>query len=420
MKHDTEEFELPQQTEPHMSGWWLIGLAAIFAFAGIWAPDLAWVFLIGFAVAVWFFMISNGREETGQTLSLASKRALSERVTDTRHSVAEAMQHPVYIIDREGRIEFANQSGQKTFSRAYVGERIFIRFREPTLRNAIETTLKTEDIKNVEYNEEFPDNRWFNVEISPIIRAGKSRSSRFIVVFHELTEAKRIDQMRSDFIANASHELRTPLASLLGYLETLKGPAKNDKKAQAKFYDTMQDQAERMTRLVNDLLSLSQFEMKSHVRPENTVDLTDTVKRVVASLMPLAEKMNVGIELDAEQPMLVKGEDDELVQVFENLIENACKYGQDGKLIKVSVKASSDGKQAEVRVRDFGPGIEEEHQRRITERFYRVDVARSREKQGTGLGLAIVKHILQRHGTRLLISSKPGDGAEFCVKLPIA
>ena len=160
--------------------------------------------------------------------------------------------------------------------------------------------------------------------------------------------------------------------------------------------------------------------MKSHVRPSNTVDLTETVRRVVDSLAPLAEKIGVEIKLDAPEQFDVKGEGDELVQVFENLIENACKYGQDGQLVEVSVNADSDSEHAEVRVRDYGPGIAEEYQRRITERFYRVDVEQSREKQGTGLGLAIVKHILQRHGTRLQIRSVPGDGAEFCVRLPLS
>lgn len=419
MNDENEAFDLPQQSQLPISGWWLIAVAAIFAAAGIWAPDLAWVFLIGFAIFVWFVLTVSGREESAQTLTLASKQALKERVKVTRHSVAEAMQYPVYIIDREGRIECANKFSQNIFGLAKFGERISIRFREPNLRGAIEKTLKTGKVTTVEYNEEFPDNRWFNVEISPIFREGKSRPSRFVVVFHELTESKRIDRMRSDFIANASHELRTPLASLLGYLETLKGPAKNDKKAQLKFYDTMQDQAERMSRLVNDLLSLSHIEMKSHVRPSSSVNITEAVKRVVDSLRPLANKMGVEIELDAPKNLTVRGEDDELVQVFENLIENACKYGQDGELIKVSVLTSEDNQNAEIKVRDFGPGIAEEHQRRITERFYRVDVARSREKQGTGLGLAIVKHILQRHGTRLHIASEPGNGAEFSVKLPL-
>ena len=243
----------------------------------------------------------------------------------------------------------------------------------------------------------------------------------YVLAFHDQTEAHIIDRMRSDFIANASHELRTPLASLLGFIETIKGPAKDDIKARDRFMDVMLDQAERMSRLVNDLLSLSRIEMKVNVKPSEIVSLREILQQVAGSLQALASQMNVTIELNAPEDLSIVGDRDELVQVFENLVENACKYGQEGERVQVSLNRAEgpEGAVATVSVKDFGIGIAVEHQHRITERFYRVDVAHSREKQGTGLGLAIVKHILNRHGSRLRVNSTPGEGAEFIVRFDL-
>ena len=238
----------------------------------------------------------------------------------------------------------------------------------------------------------------------------------FLLAFHDLTEAKRTDQMRSDFIANASHELRTPLASLSGYIETIKGPARKDEKAIDRFTDVMLDQAQRMTRLVNDLLSLSRIEMQSHVRPSEMVDLTEVVTTVIDSLKAVASQSKIRIEFENPGKVPVLGDRDELVQVFENLVENACKYGEDGKKVIVALDVNDQTGTILASVKDFGPGIALEHQRRITERFYRVDVERSRAKQGTGLGLAIVKHILNRHGTKLNVQSRPDEGATFLIR----
>ena len=214
------------------------------------------------------------------------------------------------------------------------------------------------------------------------------------------------------------------MASLLGYIETLKGPAREDPKAQEKFINTMLEQAERMSRLVNDLLSLSRIEMKSHVRPETTVNISEIIKIVVNSLERIADRMGVEIVSNQVPDYFVQGDQDELTQVFENLIENACKYGEQGERVEVSLErdtVSENGIQSvTITIKDYGPGIASEHINRITERFYRVDVARSREKQGTGLGLAIVKHILQRHGTRLKVNSVVGEGSEFSVTLPLS
>ncbi|MEL7428870.1 MAG: ATP-binding protein [Pseudomonadota bacterium] len=386
-------------------------------------PELIWllttVFLV-FSLVCWRLLTASGPKK----LARRDSRALLQGDHELANAMVEAMQHPVLIIDERAKLLFANSASIRVFGKINKDERIFIRFRQPDLKRMIEHALSSGLPGMIEYNEAIPGDRWFAVEISPVRRApqnGARWSQRFIVSFQNLTEIKRIDQMRSDFIANASHELRTPLASLLGYLETMKGPARADAKARARFLDIMLEQAERMSRLVNDLLSLSRIEMKSHLRPADRVNLSEVMGTVINALQPLAEQLEVSIEFNPDKPYFVKGDRDELVQVFENIVENACKYGQDGGKVEVALVPDNDDEptHVSVSVRDHGPGIAIEHQHRITERFYRVDVARSREKQGTGLGLAIVKHILQRHGTRLRISSNPGEGAEFRVVLEI-
>jgi two-component system phosphate regulon sensor histidine kinase PhoR len=225
--------------------------------------------------------------------------------------------------------------------------------------------------------------------------------------------------MRADFVANASHELRTPLASLTGFIETLQGPARNDAVAREKFLVIMAQQAARMKRLIDDLLSLSRIEMKAHMRPETVVELGEILNHVADALGPLASENNVDIEVGMiGQQMPTRGDRDELVQVFSNLIENAIKYGSSGGRVEVSAVADTQSNATWlVTVRDFGPGIAEEHLPRLTERFYRADIVSSREKQGTGLGLAIVKHILTRHHGRMQIESTVGEGATFAVRL---
>ena len=225
--------------------------------------------------------------------------------------------------------------------------------------------------------------------------------------------------MRADFIANASHELRTPLASISGFVETLRGPAKGDAAARDHFLQIMQNQTQRMARLIDDLLSLSRLEMKPYLPPGATVDVGQIVQSVIDSLSPLARESGVVIERTfGDEPVEARGDRDELFQVFENLLENACKYGQSGGRVVVSIeKANAPGPEVAVTIRDFGPGIPEEHIPRVTERFYRID-DNGRAQKGTGLGLSIVKHILTRHNARLTIKSTVGEGAAFTVHLP--
>ncbi len=230
--------------------------------------------------------------------------------------------------------------------------------------------------------------------------------------------------MRVDFVANASHELRTPLASLLGFVETLRGPARDDAAARERFLAIMETQARRMARLVDDLLSLSRIELKAHVRPLDRVDLGAVVRQIADALKPLAAERGTVLRLVLpERGGDVLGDRDELLRVFENLIENAIKYGKDQGQVEVTLRrlANEGGpERIEVQVTDDGPGVAPQHLPRLTERFYRVDAVASRGAGGTGLGLAIVKHIVMRHRGRLEIDSTPGKGSTFKVILDSA
>src|SRR3569623_1839747 len=228
--------------------------------------------------------------------------------------------------------------------------------------------------------------------------------------------------VRAVFVANASHELRTPLAALSGCIDTLQGPAREDPKARERFLGIMHAQATRMARLIDDLLSLSRVELNAHVRPEARVDLLAILRQVIDGLEVLANDRGVAIETQIPQEaVFIAGDTEELLRVFENLIENGLKYGASGGRVTVSLtRPSPEEGVGEVRVaiRDYGPGIAPEHLPRLTERFYRTDVGDSRAQGGTGLGLSLVKHIVSRHGGRLLIESVFGKGATFTVCFP--
>ncbi len=237
------------------------------------------------------------------------------------------------------------------------------------------------------------------------------------------TEARRLEALRTDFIANASHELRTPLASVLGYIETLQNHAKEDPAAREKFLAIMAREAGRMRRLVDDLMSLSRIEMSEHLRPAERVSLTAIAGETAAAMVPLAEREGVSLEvrLPAEDAFVL-GDRDQLAQVFANLVDNAMKYAGPGSRVRVLVAEPSPAQPGRhgVTIADDGPGIPREHLQRLTERFYRVNAASSRAKGGTGLGLAIVKHILNRHRGRIEIASTEGKGSAFTVWLPRA
>ncbi|MGJ4857532.1 ATP-binding protein [Labrys sp. La1] len=332
-----------------------------------------------------------------------------------------AIPDPVIVLDSELAVRYFNRRARDIVPNLRISEALTYALRVPELVDAIRSALDTGASRQIEYSERVPIDRVVEAQISTI--AGESGRTAFVViVLRDVTQRHRVEQMRVDFVANASHELRTPLASLLGFVETLQGPARNDVAAREKFLDIMRSQANRMSRLIDDLLSLSRIELNAHVQPDKPVELSAVVGHVADTLGPLAQDRGVTLSLDKRVPTLeVRGERDELIRVFENLVENAIKYGASGGKVEIVIdslpKTQGKGREAVVTVRDYGPGIEAEHVPRLTERFYRVDAAKSREKGGTGLGLAIVKHIVARHRGRLGIESAPGEGSTFSVRI---
>ncbi len=337
------------------------------------------------------------------------------------HVMAEALPDPVILLDPAGQVLFCNAPARGLFASLRQGSHISSVIRTPEFLDAVSAAPERGRAVTVTYAERVPVGRRMAATVAPLTRGGE-RAGNILVLLRDLTEVERINQMRADFIANASHELRTPLASLRGFIETLQSSAKQDPGARERFLAIMAEQASRMTRLIDALLSLSRVEMNAHVPPSDLVDLNDVINHARDTLDPLAREMGFRFEFGRfPRPAIVRGDRDELVQVLQNLVQNALKYGEKGGVVRIEAKhIPSLGRQAgryAIAVIDKGPGIAPEHLPRLTERFYRVDVASSREKGGTGLGLAIVKHILNRHRGELAIASTPGKGSTFTVML---
>jgi two-component system phosphate regulon sensor histidine kinase PhoR len=330
------------------------------------------------------------------------------------------------VLDRDARVIAFNEAATSIAPALRRGEPALITLRMPELVDAIRRAGKRREPQRVEFFERVPLDRWFEAFVTPVrLDAGDGASDILMMTFNDLTPLRRVEEMRADFIANASHELRTPLAALLGFVETLQGPAKNDAAAREKFLGIMQQQAARMARLIDDLLSLSRIELNAHLQPNTAVDLAPVVRQVADGLQTLARDRQVEINVDfksAGAPLIVLGDRDELIRALENLVENALKYGAAGKRVDITLSRAQTRAatpEARIAVRDYGPGIPPEHLPRLTERFYRVDAADSRAQGGTGLGLALVKHVLNRHGGRVSIESTLGQGATFVMHLPL-
>ena len=251
------------------------------------------------------------------------------------------------------------------------------------------------------------------------LRAAPVAGDRLLLNFVDITPARAAERMRADFVANASHELRTPLATVSGFIETLQGPAADDEAARSRFLALMAEEAARMTRLIDDLLSLSRIEIDKSLRPRSRIDLEALVREFADTFKLVAESAGRELIIDAGEGLpQVLADRDQTLQVLNNLVSNAIKYGRPGTPVTLSLRSS--GGSAAVTVRDEGEGVEPEHIPRLTERFYRVDPGRSRRLGGTGLGLAIVKHIVERHRGTLEIRSEIGRGTAVCFRLPAA
>ncbi|MEW6123858.1 MAG: ATP-binding protein [Pseudomonadota bacterium] len=366
------------------------------------------------------FLLGTEPPVTQEAAPAAPPTPPRARVEPAVGAVVAALPEPALLLTPDGDILVANARVAMAIGPARVGDPLSFLVRVPEVLEAVRTSAQDGIPRRVEFGERIPLDRWLEAHIVPLRLLevpGQVRGpDTVLLTFRDLTQQRRVEQMRADFVANASHELRTPLASLSGFIETLMGPARNDAAARERFLGIMGAQARRMSRLIDDLLSLSRIELNAHVRPDTQVELGMIVAHVCETLSPLARERGVEICVTRpEEPVPVLGDRDELIRLFENLVENALKYGAAGKRVEVSI-AKDGGGDALVSIRDFGPGISPEHLPRLTERFYRVDVVASRDQGGTGLGLAIVKHIVARHRGKLAVESQPGQGATFAVR----
>ncbi|MCW5724148.1 MAG: histidine kinase [Maricaulaceae bacterium] len=380
----------------------------------------------------------------------AIRLAAAARVPSGRDHSAEILNllpAPVLLIGPDGRIETANPAARSFLGLGGEGGQLSAALRQPQVLEAVGAALRGERPEPVEYSTPAPVESHIRAIATPLRPgAADARDWRAVLVFVDETSIKRIERMRADFLANASHELRTPLASLAGFIETLRGHAKGDQAAQERFLGIMQDQTERMRRLIDDLLSLSRIEMDEHLPPGGKADLSKLAGDIVDALAPLADEKNVTVRVDAGGPARVTGDRDQLLEVAQNLLENAIKYSPSGAEVLIEVRAglsreaaeklasplspdasrlaiasppgASGRRYAAMQVRDSGPGIDRRHLPRLSERFYRVDGQKSGPREGTGLGLAIVKHIVNRHRGGLVVESAPGAGSVFTAYFP--
>ncbi len=398
------------------------GLTALFVFAGGLSIKVA---LLGLAAGVALAAFSPGDDRVDGSAQGTSAHTGEDG--QLWRMVVDAVPEPAIALNAVARIVHANRFAEDQFGAGRRGGHIASMSRDPGLLAAVEEALATRQPQTVELHGRVPVERRLLATIIPLDIAPDRAASAardapvLLITFRDLSEQDRLARMRADFVANASHELRTPLAYLKGSVETLLGPAKDDPAARETFLKTMGEQAERMSRLVDDLLSLSRVEMREYLPPSGEADLAAVLANVAQTLEPMARRAGVTLTLFGEDKLAaVRGDHDELAQVFQNLVQNAIKYGREGG--KVDVRLSEDVGARAVRHRvdviDNGPGIAPQHLPRLTERFYRVNVAASREKGGTGLGLAIVKHIINRHRGELIINSQLGHGSTFSVILP--
>lgn len=336
--------------------------------------------------------------------------------------ILQAVPMALILVGPEQRILAANHAASVLFGMALEGRSVSAVLRHPDFLDGLEACLgegrrRTARIMLPGTSSE----THLALSFTPI---QTDEGQCVLVAFDDLSALEHAMAMRRDFVANVSHELRTPLTALVGFIETLRGAAKDDPAARDRFLGIMEREAGRMIRLVSDLLSLSRVEAEERRRPDEHVDVIAILRTTLASHRDQARASGVDLVLDVEhETVTLRADADQLAQVFHNLVENAIKYGAAGHLVTVRVRRLDRepvlrGPALQIEVIDKGEGIDALHLPRLTERFYRVDSDRSRQKGGTGLGLAIVKHIVNRHRGRLRIESEVGKGSRFIVILP--
>lgn len=366
------------------------------------------------------------RATTALAAAERARRQEIDALTATRAALLDVLPDAILGVGGDGRVRLANAAARQMLGPNSVGRDVGAVLRAPSVLEALQASLRDRTPRETEWHQVGAVERSYVVRALPI--PATPDGITLVAAMSEVTDRRRAERLRADFIANASHELRTPLATLLGFIETLRGPARDDPEAHSQFLEIMHEQAQRMGRLVEDLLSLSRIEQSEHVPPTEAVTVADLLGQVQRGLILQAERRSMTLVVDvADDTPAVVGAEREVAQLCQNLIENAIKYGRPGTRVLIQAKPAKDlppGFPKDVRravvisVTDRGDGIAREHLPRLTERFYRVDVGRSREAGGTGLGLAIVKHIVTRHRGVLSIESEVGVGSRFSVHLP--
>ncbi len=412
---------------------------------------------LGEALLIWIvfftalglrYRFSTGRQWAEPIQALVKEQMVhQEKEIDAlrlSREVAQALPEPLIILNQDGIIETTNPAAVEFLNNQNLeGRHVASAIRAASVFECVETVANDRQERSVEFSTTGSVGRYCRAYIAPLEQIGDNH--KILIFIRDLTGERRVEKMRVDFIASASHELRTPLASLLGFIETLRGPAREDPEATKKFLKIMQKQAERMQRLVSDLMSLSRIELNEHITPVDELALTDIMLDVLDGLSPIIEKSDTQINFDdqsdKDDPLWMIGDRDEILQAAQNLVHNAIKYGGEPARIDINIgrgespsvgdteepfqRAGDSASQIAARlgcnindliflhVRDHGPGIERGDLPRLTERFYRVTVERNSKTGGTGLGLAIVKHILNRHRGGLQIESQLGKGTAF-------
>ncbi len=416
----------------------IAALALVFAFF-ISAPA---VILMIIAVCACFWA---AREAQRYTISPRSQQGDIVGLGDLA-PLLEALPDPALLVDDEGRVVASNAAARRQMRFEAHGHFLTAILRHPDVLDAVQAALREGDARAVEYETTAQIERSMRCYIAPVAWGGDRAA---MLVFHDQTARISTERMRADFLANASHELRTPLASLTLLIETMAGPARDNPADRDRFLVMMQVQAERMRRLIDDLLSLSRIELDEHVPPSDRADLAAVVREVVDSLAAVAEERHVSVRVVAPgTPLVVVGERFQLAQVVQNLLDNAIKYTPANGEVVVEAAAAGDREEvmaaagrrweeagriailtpegaanrsyAYVRVEDCGPGIARRFLPRLAERFFRVERELGAEKGGTGLGLAIVKHVVNRHRGGFLVESQPGKGSAFAAYVELA
>ena len=409
------------------------------------APSIGLLALSGFAASMLIYRRLFSRSAEGAPSAA--------RPTDARPSIesairiTDALPQAVVVLDRDGRVVHANALARELVDIAATGRPLGVYLRDPGVPDRLSRALAGYTPDALLVHSESPTERYISCLFSAATELQDGSGGALVfVILNEVTELIRGNQRRADFLANASHELKTPIASMLGYIETLQGHARNDPEAQARFLGIMQQQAERMQRLINDLLSLRRIEQTEHIAPTETADLDLSIRAAIESVAPLADRRNVRLRYKRSKRAIVPGHQDEAIQLCLNLIENATKISPAGSTVHIRLRRfeqwtldvpfadsrlPDDALQRTlnpaptaplplytITISDSGPGFSRAHLPRIGERFYRVVGDLSSREKGTGLGLAIVKHIARRHRAGLYVRSREGAGTEWCIVYP--